>query len=143
MSGADFLDTNVLFYAYDEKSPEKQEIARQFLRSGTAGKTFISSQVLSEFSATMLHKASPAASLESLLKALDALSSLQLVMIDAEIVRRAVETRRSYRLPFYDCLIIAAAERAGCGRILSEDFNSGQTYFGITVVNPFVLPEAV
>jgi predicted nucleic acid-binding protein len=137
MSGADFLDTNILFYAYDEKSPEKQAIARQFLRSGTAEKSVISSQVLSEFSATMLHKASPAASTENLLKALDALASLQLVMIDAEMVRRAVEARSSYRLHFYDCLIIAAAERAGCARILSEDFSHGQTYFGVTVVNPF------
>jgi len=35
-------------------------------------------------------------------------------------------------------MIIAAAERAGCTQILSEDLNSGQTYFGVTVENPFV-----
>jgi predicted nucleic acid-binding protein len=34
-------------------------------------------------------------------------------------------------------MIVAAAERAGCGRIWSEDFNAGQKYFGITVTNPF------
>jgi predicted nucleic acid-binding protein len=34
-------------------------------------------------------------------------------------------------------MIVAAAERAGCGRILSEDLNSGQTYFGVRVENPF------
>jgi predicted nucleic acid-binding protein len=34
-------------------------------------------------------------------------------------------------------MIVAAAERAGCERIWSEDYNSGQKYFGIAVVNPF------
>lgn len=38
---------------------------------------------------------------------------------------------------FYDGMIVAAAERAGCKRILSEDFNTGQEYFGVTVANPF------
>jgi predicted nucleic acid-binding protein len=35
-------------------------------------------------------------------------------------------------------MIIAAAERAGCARILSEDFNAGQEYFGVLVTNPFL-----
>ena len=33
--------------------------------------------------------------------------------------------------------LIAAAERAGCERIWSEDFSAGQEYFGVTVANPF------
>jgi predicted nucleic acid-binding protein len=37
----------------------------------------------------------------------------------------------------YDGMIVAAAERAGCARILSEDFNAGQKYFGVMVTNPF------
>ena len=44
---------------------------------------------------------------------------------------------RAYGIHFYDGMIVAAAERAGCQRILSEDFNAGQEYFGVTVVNPF------
>jgi predicted nucleic acid-binding protein len=43
----------------------------------------------------------------------------------------------TYGIHFYDGMIVAAAERAGCGRIWSEDFNAGQKYFGITVTNPF------
>jgi predicted nucleic acid-binding protein len=35
-------------------------------------------------------------------------------------------------------MIVAAAERAGCKRILSEDFSPGQEYFGVTVSNPFL-----
>jgi len=34
-------------------------------------------------------------------------------------------------------MIVAAAERAGCQQIWSEDLNTGQKYFGVTVMNPF------
>ncbi len=34
-------------------------------------------------------------------------------------------------------MIVAAAERTGCSRIMSEDFNAGKKYFGVTVANPF------
>jgi predicted nucleic acid-binding protein len=35
-------------------------------------------------------------------------------------------------------MIVAAAEKAGCARILSEDLSAGQTYFGVRVENPFL-----
>lgn len=57
--------------------------------------------------------------------------------VDAGVVRRAVAARRRYAIHFYDGLIVAAAERAGCSRILSEDLNAGQEYFGVRVENPF------
>lgn len=137
MNGADFLDTNVIVYAYDDNSPEKQKVARQLLRSGIAGKVVISNQVLAEFAATMLHKVSPPATAQAVMLGLDALAPIRLILADAEMVRRAVEARVSYGLHFYDGMIVAAAERAGCERILSEDFNAGQKYFGVTVANPF------
>ncbi|MGA9495144.1 MAG: PIN domain-containing protein [Terriglobales bacterium] len=137
MSGADFLDTNVVVYAYDDRSPQKQEVARHLQKVGISGKTVMSAQVLAEFAATMLHKVTPAATEAAVMTALDALSNLRLVAPDSELVRRAVEARAAYGIHFYDGLIVAAAERAGCQRILSEDFNAGQEYFGVTVVNPF------
>ena len=137
MNGADFLDTNVVVYAYDENHPQKRQIARQLIENGVARKTVVSAQVLAEFAATMLHKVSPAATEAAVMTALDALSNLRMVTADAELVRRAVEARAAYGIHFYDGMIVAAAERAGCARILSEDFNAGQEYFGVTAANPF------
>ena len=137
MSGADFLDTNVVVYAYDENHLQKRHIARQIIEDGVGAKTVVSTQVLAEFAATMLHKVSPAATEAAVMTALDALSNLRLVTPDAELVRRAVEARRAYGIHLYDGMIIAAAERAGCARILSEDFNAGQEYFGVMVEDPF------
>jgi predicted nucleic acid-binding protein len=53
------------------------------------------------------------------------------------MVSRAVEARAAYSIHFYDGMIVAAAERAGCEKILSEDLNSQQKYFGVVVANPF------
>jgi predicted nucleic acid-binding protein len=69
---------------------------------------------------------------------LNRLSPIKSIVPDADLIRRAVEAHSAYGLHFYDGLIIAAAERAGCSRIWSEDFNSGQEYFGVTAANPFV-----
>jgi predicted nucleic acid-binding protein len=38
---------------------------------------------------------------------------------------------------FYDGMILATAEQAGCTKIWSEDMKAGQVYFGIKVENPF------
>ena len=61
-----------------------------------------------------------------------------MILPDQGIVRRAVEAREEYGLHFYDGMIVAAAERAECERIWSEDLNAGQKYFGIEVRNPFL-----
>ncbi len=137
MSGADFLDTNVVVYAYDERSPQKQEVARRLLKGWVSGKIVISTQVLAEFAATMLHKASPPATADAVMRGLEALEAIRLIVPDAELVRRAVEARAAYGIHFYDGMIVAAAERARCRRILSEDLNAGQEYFGAVVTNPF------
>jgi hypothetical protein len=54
-----------------------------------------------------------------------------------DMVSRAVEARAAYSIHFYDGMIVAAAERAGCENILSEDLNSQQKYFDVVVANPF------
>jgi predicted nucleic acid-binding protein len=137
MSGVDFLDTNVLVYAYQFNDRDKQRVAQDLIRRALAGKSVISTQVLSEFASTLLHRTSPPATPEATIAILDRLAPIKLVSSNAELVRRAVEAQASYGLHFYDCLIIAAAERAGCERIWSEDFNEGQKYFGVAAANPF------
>ena len=137
MTAPDFLDSNVLIYAYDLSNPEKQRTAQDFLKSRITARAVISTQVLAEFAAVMLHKVSPPASADAVMEALDVLVPLRLIVPDGELVRRAVEAHVTYGLHFYDGMIVAAAERAGCERIWSEDLNAGQEYFGITVTNPF------
>lgn len=137
MSATDFLDSNVLVCAYDASNPKKQSLAQTLVERAVAGDAMASTQVLAEFAATLLHKLAPAAAPEAVTAILDALAPIKLIVPDAGMVRRAVEARSAYGVLFYDGLILAAAERAGCTRILSEDLNPGQSYFGVKVSNPF------
>jgi predicted nucleic acid-binding protein len=137
MSAAEFLDTNVLVYAYDDGEPRKQSIARGYAQRAVAGEYVISVQVLAELSTTLLHRFAIPLQADKMKRILDALSPVQMVEPDKELVRRAVEAHAQYGVHFYDGMILAAAERAGCERILSEDLNAGQVYFGIKVENPF------
>jgi predicted nucleic acid-binding protein len=137
MPAPDFIDTNVLVYAYDVSDQRKQAIAQEIVRKAVAGEMVTSTQVLAEFAATLLHKLSPPARSEDVIMLLDALTAIKLILPDEGIVRRAVEAQVAYGLHFYDGMIVAAAERARCERIWSEDLNPGQEYFRITVENPF------
>jgi predicted nucleic acid-binding protein len=133
----EFLDTNVLVYAYDPGDARKQRVAQGLVRRALAGEILVSTQVLAEFAATLLHKMTPAARPEDVMAVLDSLGPIRVVVTDADIVRRAVEVRAEYGVHFYDGMIVAAAERGGCRRIWSEDFNARQEYFRIAVENPF------
>jgi predicted nucleic acid-binding protein len=68
---------------------------------------------------------------------IERLSVLPVVPLDLPLVQRAVSTCQRYQISYWDGLIIAAAERADCTRIFSEDLNAGQSYNGIPLVNPF------
>ena len=137
MPAPDFLDTNVLVYAYDATDPAKQNIAQDIVRRAVAGEVVTSTQVLAEFAATLLHKLSPAARPADVLAILDALGPIKAIPPDGDTVRRAVEAHAQYGVHFYDGMVLAAAEHGVCARIISEDFNAGQSYFGIKVENPF------
>ncbi len=138
MTAPDFLDTDVLVYAYDISDPKKQRIAQDLVEGAISGTSVVSTQVLAEFAATLLHRLSPAASPDDVITILDALGPIRLVSPDAELVRRAVQAHAAYGLHFHDGMIVAAAERAGCERIWSEDLNPGPKYFKATVTNPFL-----
>jgi predicted nucleic acid-binding protein len=135
MSAPDFLDTNVLVYAYDKGDPDKQRVAGDLIRGALAGEMVTSTQVLAEFASVLLHKMSVRP--QRVMAMLDALGPIRLIFPDGDMVRRAVEARAKYGLHFYDGMIVAAAERGGCGRIWSEDLSAGQKYFGIAAGNPF------
>jgi predicted nucleic acid-binding protein len=136
MTGADFIDTNVLVYAYDAGDPAKQKVARNLVRKAVSGQVMASTQVLAEFAATM-RRLTPPRRPQELCAMLDALGPMPVVVPDAGVVRRAVEATDRYGVTFWDGMIVAAAERGGCTRLLSEDFTAGQRYFGVTAVNPF------
>ena len=132
-----FVDSNVFIYALDKAVSAKRKKARSLVADVFAdGSAYrISSQVLAEFSSVAIRKLNMATPV--LLALLAEMGKIPHVAIDNALVSRAVEIQGIYRIQFYDAQIIAAAERLGCGMIMTEDLNDGQMYCGMTVVNPF------
>ena len=131
-----FFDTNILVYCLDRHNSRKQEIARAILRKAAAEATgVVSTQVLQEFYVVATRKLNvdPLAAKEMML----AFSNLGLVTVSAEIIATAIDCSILNRIPFWDGLIIAAAEKAACTTLLTEDLNDGQIIKGIRTVNPF------
>ena len=56
---------------------------------------------------------------------------------DSFLIKQALEVGRISQLSHWDALIIAAAQRADCNSLLSEDLNDGQKFGTVKVINPF------
>ncbi len=138
MSDRRFFDTNVLVYAYDSSEPGKQRVAQELLREGLETKeASLSAQILSEFFVTVTRKIRHPFSVPEAAEMLERLALLPIVSIDWPTVKQAVYVEKRYGLSYWDSLVIAAAQRAGCAKVISEDMNPGQGYDGVVVQNPF------
>lgn len=131
-----FLDSNIIVYANDAADEQKQEIAINLIQKHMReGSGVISTQVMQEYAVNAIQKLSQ--KVPVVMHQLHLLESLSVVVIKPELVRRGLEIKTLYSLSYWDSLIIAAAESAGCNQVLSEDLNSGQVYCGMKSINPF------
>lgn len=138
MSGKVFIDSNIIVYAYDSHDPLKQAHAQVCITSALEEETGrLSVQVLGEFFVVVTRRIKNPLSVPEAEKVVAILAALPVTPIDLSLVRRAIETQKEYGISYWDALIIAAAERADCARVLSEDLNAGQIYNNVLVVNPF------
>ena len=134
----DFFDANILVYAYNPRDPRKRAIAQRLLADAMAnGDGALSAQVLGEFFNTATRRLPNPLSVEEALQVIEQISVLPVVALDLELVRQAVNTSQRYQISYWDALIIAAAEKAGCARLITEDLNAGQSYNGVVAFNPF------
>src|SRR4051794_12840185 len=136
---ADFIDSNVLVYLFDNTDAVKREAAETLIRSGLdSGNATISSQVVQEVLNVLTHKLRPPASPEEARRFLgDVLVPLWSGVPRRLLYERALELHSPPQFRFYDALIVAAALAAGCSHLYSEDLQHGQRFEGLTIVNPF------
>lgn len=134
---ADFLDTNVFVYLFDETAPAKRGIAEDIVRRAIEeGTGVISYQVAQEALNVLTRKLqAPAPAAQRFLD--DVLSPLWRIGPSPELFERALEVRARYAFGWYDALVVASALACGCDRLLSEDLQDGQRIGRLQIVNPF------
>lgn len=134
-----FLDTNVLVYSYDASEPRKHGIARAVLESAVeTGNAAISGQVLGEFVNVVTHRIAQPRTLAQAILMVGDLDALNVVAVDRSLVKQALLIQQAEQTSYWDALILAAATRARCTVLLSEDFGHGRRYGSVEARNPFI-----
>ncbi len=133
-----FLDTNTLVYANDTSFPDKQAKARALVSGLIAsGKGCISTQVLAEFWVTVRLKLKKPLTAELTRQQIALFNGFAIVAVDQAIFLDALSIQERYRISFWDAQILAAARRAGCSKVYSEDMQDGAVYGEMRVIDPF------
>lgn len=141
---ADFLDSNIFIYLFDETDERRREIARHLVHDGLeSGNACVSFQVVQEtlsvLTGKLKRRATPAEARHFLAGVLE---PLWRVMPSPALYARSLELRERYAFGFYDALIVAAAIEGGCSRLWSEDMQNGLRVDRLTICNPFAEPLA-
>jgi predicted nucleic acid-binding protein len=140
MTALVFVDTNLLVYARDMRDAMKRATALEWIRmlwGQERGRTSV--QVLNEYY-DVVTRNFPAVSAEDVWEDVRYyLSGWNPQPLDAEVLELAHDVETRYRLDWWDCLIVAAAQAQNCLLLLSEDLQDGVEYGGVVVRSPFTL----
>lgn len=132
-----FLDSNILIYTDDMRSPAKQAVAQELVELHLRSRSgVISIQVLQEYFSVVTgkFKVNPTVAREKI----EILSSLAVFQPTATDVLGAIDLHRLHPISFWDGLILRAALQSGCRTLLSEDMQHGRRIDGIEIINPFL-----
>jgi predicted nucleic acid-binding protein len=131
-----FVDTNVLVYAHDYGEQSKRETAQALLAGlEECGCGVISTQVMLEFVSVARGKLKlPSASIVLILRHY---APWECVIHAPEMINDALLLADMEGISIWDAMLVAAAVRARCRVIYTEDLSDGQVIRGVRVVNPF------
>ncbi|MGB4115229.1 MAG: PIN domain-containing protein [Polaromonas sp.] len=142
MATRSFIGTNVLVYAEASDEPAKQRIALDVLKQlfeTTSG--VLSTQVLQEYCNVAIKKLKlPPSHIRA---QLDLYEQFEVVQVTPASIRAGLDLHQIRSVSFYDAIVLASAQTAGCGVLLSEDMNAGDLVSGVRAVNPFLINKTI
>jgi predicted nucleic acid-binding protein len=130
------LDTNILAYAEGVNGAPRKKAALDIIEKLPAASTFLPVQVLGELFHVLVRKAG-----RSREQAREAILSWQdaflLIETSPAVMLAATDLAAHHAVSIWDAVVLSAASAAGCRLLLSEDLQSGFTWNGVTIANPF------
>jgi predicted nucleic acid-binding protein len=134
----EFVDTNVLVYAYDASAGAKHAAATQLLaRLWDSGTGCLSVQVLQEFFVAVTRKVAVPLTADEAALRIRELSAWKVFTPVAEDVVQAISLHGRAKVSFWDALVIHAAAELGCDVLWTEGLSDGQSIHGVRVRDPF------
>jgi predicted nucleic acid-binding protein len=134
------LDTNVLAYVEGVNGDARQSVAVTLLEELPEDAAIIPAQALGELYNVLVRKSGWAAD-RARVAILAWRDAFALAPTTEAALVGAIDLAADHRLGVRDSVMISVAGEAGCRLLLSEDLQSGFSWRGVTVVNPFAAPR--
>ncbi|MCY3820897.1 MAG: PIN domain-containing protein [Gammaproteobacteria bacterium] len=143
MTAGALVDTNILVYRFDPRSPDKQRRATAVLSQGLADEVVrIPHQAIIEFVAAVTRPQQTGGPLlsssDALHEAEEIVTQFPVIYPNEAVVRLALRGAAAYRLSWFDAHLWAYAEHFGLAELWSEDFQHGRMYGTVRAVNPLL-----
>jgi predicted nucleic acid-binding protein len=134
----EFVDANVLVYAFDTSAGDKCVRAKDLLDGlWLHGTGCLSVQVLQEFFVTVTRKVPKPLTIDDVTARIREFAAWRVFAPKTEDVLAAIALHKQTKLSFWDALIVEAASQLGCATLWTEDLTDGQTIRDVLVRNPF------
>ena len=133
-----FVDTPVLLRTADDRDPDRQARAREWLRwcwTQRAGR--ISTQVLNELYHNAITRFRARMPVQQARAQVRNLRQWQPPHLDTFTIDGAWALQDRHALGYWDALIVASAQQQGCQYLLCEDLPHQQRFESVQVINPF------
>lgn len=138
----DFVDANVLVYAFDSSAGKKQQAAKALLeRLWESNSGCVSIQVLQEFFVTVTRKVARPLPVEDAKARIREFAAWRVFAPAPEDVLAAIDLHGQAKIGFWDAMVVLAAAESGCDVLWTEDLNDGQVLRGVRIRNPFAGTE--
>jgi len=134
------LDTNFMAYAEGAGDARRCKAARALVARLPAHLVVVPAQALGELHRVLVGKTSraPAQARAAILSWADAFDVADSTF---EAMRAALDLAADHQMPIWEALILSVTADQKCRLLLSDDFQHGFTWRGVTVINPFQTPQ--
>ncbi len=130
------LDTNILAYVEGVNTTEQQLTAASLIKRIPTQSAVVPAQVIGELFNVLTRKARRPPSVARTVCA-DWARNYEVIPTTAAVLSDAFDLATQHRLATWDAVILAAAARADCDYLLSEDMQDGFSWRGVTIANQF------
>lgn len=133
-----FVDANLFVYSINSAEPLKQQVAAKLIDSlWREQRARTSIQVLNEFYTVVTRKLHRSLAQDKAWLLLEQVMQWDPQPIDTAVLLRGRSIELRYRLNWWDCLIVAAAQLQHCSVLYTEDLQHGASFGDVKVADPF------
>ncbi|MEO6794486.1 MAG: PIN domain-containing protein [Mycobacterium sp.] len=134
----EFVDTNILLYAYDPAAGERHEAASALVdRLWRDRRGALSIQVLQEFYVNVTRKITKTMAPDVAVDTLKSLARWRVHSPLGDDVIAAAALSSRHQLSFWNAMIVRSAAELRCDTLWTEDLDDGQVIEGVQLTNPF------